>query len=428
MTAALGQVWLWWEPFLHGRAGLFLRFLATCLAFAAVALLLRRIADPVTRVRGHIVASIALIALLAGPMLTALVLGYGLVFWWVVEHAPSGRVRTTSIVGLVALQMAAPVFWLSTLGVPPAVRELVAFTTNMTQLRCWGYAWDRRARHAGAPVSLRDYAHYMLFFPAFVSGPLLSYDEFQAGRLGWYWAPGAGAPTEGLRVERHALVRILLGIAAVVPVLCLVDVMATGGYVAAASHGPGLAWAHAAGIYFGVYFGFSAWSEAAIGVGRLCGQQLPENFDAPHFSYGVADYWRRWNIRLGHWMRVYVYLPLGGGRPPGGGAWRVGRNVLAVFLGIALYHHLGGLKLIGPVLAGIPAFWAGWLLWAAFNIPATLLTRHWRRPERIGIGTVAVVAGTFLFNAMCLMTAFFPVDIPLARLVDIYRRLLFLAW
>jgi len=405
---------------LASRAGLFLRVLVASLTYVAAAAVARRVLAPEGRVWVHVVASVTLVAALATPLFAAIAAVYFLGFYALVESTPRGRLRTAGLVAAVALQVIAPIWWLPA---PPAtpilVRELVAFTTNMTQLRCWAYAWDRSHEDRPAP-SLRDYLHYMTFFPSFVGGPLLSFREFQAGRLAWYWSDGP--PTrlgEPFAIERRALVRVALGVAAALAAIQFVPVLAPKAYTAA-THGTLPAWGHAIAVYLAVYLGFSAWSEAAIGTGRLAGVVLPENFDHAHRSYGVADFWRRWNIRLGWWMREYVYLPLGGSRR------RLARNTTTVFLATAVYHHIGGLKLIGPAPMLWLDFYVGWLGWAALNTVGTLATRKLRPPATIGPREVAVIVATLLFSCVALQTAFFPAGLSWPKLVEIYRALFFL--
>jgi D-alanyl-lipoteichoic acid acyltransferase DltB (MBOAT superfamily) len=373
---------------LASRAGLFLRVLGASLAYIAVAALARWLLAPAHRAWALVATSVVLLAVLATPLLAAAAVVYFLAFYALVERCPRGPARTIAVIGVVAFQTAVPIWWLSALpGVTLLVRELVAFTTNMTQLRCWAYAWDRSHDDAPAP-GLRDYAHYMTFFPSFVGGPLLSFAEFQRGHLDWFWAsttpPRLADP---FRTEWHAGVRIAIGVVAGVCAIQFVPVLAPKAYLDAAT-GPVAAWSHAIAVYLAVYLGFSAWSEAAIGSARLCGIVLPENFDHAHLSYGIADFWRRWNIRLGWWMREYIYLPLGGNRR------RLWRNTTAVFLATAVYHHLGGLKLLGPALIGSFDFYLGWLGWAALNTVGTLATRHLRRPATLGPREIAVIVTT----------------------------------
>ena len=63
-----------------------------------------------------------------------------------------------------------------------------------------------------------------------------------------------------------------------------------------------------------IYFDFSGYSDMAIGLGRILGFHLPENFNYPYIARSVTEFWRRWHISLGSWLRDYVYIPLGGNR------------------------------------------------------------------------------------------------------------------
>src|SRR5690606_28744444 len=63
-----------------------------------------------------------------------------------------------------------------------------------------------------------------------------------------------------------------------------------------------------------IYADFSGYSDIAIGVARLLGFRLPENFDRPYQSTSVGEFWRRWHITLSTWLRDYLFYPLGGSR------------------------------------------------------------------------------------------------------------------
>lgn len=63
-----------------------------------------------------------------------------------------------------------------------------------------------------------------------------------------------------------------------------------------------------------IYLDFSAYSDMAIGMGRMIGLHYLENFDYPYISKSVTEFWRRWHISLGTFFRDYVYIPLGGNR------------------------------------------------------------------------------------------------------------------
>jgi alginate O-acetyltransferase complex protein AlgI len=84
-----------------------------------------------------------------------------------------------------------------------------------------------------------------------------------------------------------------------------------------------------------IYFDFSGYSDMAIGLGRMLGFHLPENFDYPYTARSVRDFWRRWHITLSTWFRDYLFVPLGGSRR---GSAKTYRNLLLVFLLCGLWH------------------------------------------------------------------------------------------
>jgi len=61
---------------------------------------------------------------------------------------------------------------------------------------------------------------------------------------------------------------------------------------------------------FQIYADFSGYSDMAIGVGKLLGLKIADNFKFPLFSLNIADYWRRWHITLTQWLTDYVFMPL----------------------------------------------------------------------------------------------------------------------
>jgi alginate O-acetyltransferase complex protein AlgI len=86
---------------------------------------------------------------------------------------------------------------------------------------------------------------------------------------------------------------------------------------------------------FQIYGDFSGYSDIAIGVSRLFGFDLKQNFATPYFSRDIAEFWRRWHISLSTWFRDYLYIPLGGSR--GGNLIKV-RNTFAIFLVSGFWH------------------------------------------------------------------------------------------
>lgn len=73
-------------------------------------------------------------------------------------------------------------------------------------------------------------------------------------------------------------------------------------------------WIAAVAYMLQIYFDFSAYSDMAIGLGRIFGFHFNENFDFPYISKSITEFWRRWHISLSTWFRDYIYIPLGGNR------------------------------------------------------------------------------------------------------------------
>ncbi len=84
-----------------------------------------------------------------------------------------------------------------------------------------------------------------------------------------------------------------------------------------------------------LYADFSGGMDVVLGVSQMLGLSLSENFDRPYFSQSVQEFWRRWHITLGAWLRNYVYIPLGGNRK--GKAWKA-VNTMITFLVSGLWH------------------------------------------------------------------------------------------
>lgn len=84
-----------------------------------------------------------------------------------------------------------------------------------------------------------------------------------------------------------------------------------------------------------LYLDFSAYSDMALGLGRMIGFHYPENFNYPYIAVSVRDFWRRWHISLSRFFRDYVYIPLGGNRVSTG---RLLLNLLAVWALTGFWH------------------------------------------------------------------------------------------
>lgn len=119
-----------------------------------------------------------------------------------------------------------------------------------------------------------------------------------------------------------------------------------------------------------IYFDFSGYSDAAIGVCNMFGIRLPKNFDFPYLSRSVGEFFRRWHISLGRWLFDFVYLPLGGSRH---GRLRTVLSLFAVWLFSALWHGSGATYLI----------WGAWFFF--FSVLEKFGIRLGRVPTLIAV-------------------------------------------
>lgn len=101
---------------------------------------------------------------------------------------------------------------------------------------------------------------------------------------------------------------------------------------------------------FQIYFDFSAYSDMAIGLGKIFGFNFLENFNYPYMAKSITDFWRRWHISLGTWFKEYVYIPLGGNR---GGIFKTLRNISLVWMLTGLWHGASWNFLLWGVYFGI---------------------------------------------------------------------------
>ena len=99
-----------------------------------------------------------------------------------------------------------------------------------------------------------------------------------------------------------------------------------------------------------IFFDFSAYSDMAIGLGRMLGFTFLENFNYPYISNSIKEFWRRWHISLSTWFRDYLYIPLGGNKV---GVKKLYRNLFIVFFATGLWHGASFNFIIWGMLHGV---------------------------------------------------------------------------
>lgn len=150
-------------------------------------------------------------------------------------------------------------------------------------------------------IGLLDYLNYTLCFPCIVAGPIQMHPDYEAGHTGRPDVFAIGG----------ALERIVIGMFKVFIISAALDALHTRAttYALAGEQPLVNAVAVVAGYAVYLYFNFSGYTDVVIGVGRLLGLKLPENFDRPFSSANFIEFWSRWHITLSTWLRTYVYTP-----------------------------------------------------------------------------------------------------------------------
>ncbi len=172
------------------------------------------------------------------------------------------------------------------------------------------------------------YLLYVFFFPKLLAGPIIKYHEMES-QLG-------ALPAARLDDISVGFLRFMLGVA---KKTLIADTLATGvDQIFAADPakiGSHDAWSGVIFFAFQIYFDFSGYSDMAIGIARMLGFRLRENFAMPYISCSVTEFWRRWHISLTTWIREYLYIPLGGNRVS---PVRLYFNLWICFLASGLWH------------------------------------------------------------------------------------------
>ena len=248
-------------------------------------------------------------------------------------------------------------------------------------------------------VRLRDYLLFVFLFPKLLAGPILKFHEIQSQ---------IARHSLGLDGLGEGLERFLTGLAKKVLIADTLAAPVEAVFAADPTQiGFGTAWFGALCFTVQIYFDFSGYSDMAIGLARMLGLRLPENFNQPYLATGFADFWRRWHISLSSWIREYLYVPLGGSRVS---ALRVYVNLWVCFLVSGLWHGANwtflawgafhglfvcadhaGLRRVWPripwaagVAATFPLVVIGWVLFRAPSISARRWACWGRWPTRCG--------------------------------------------
>jgi len=171
------------------------------------------------------------------------------------------------------------------------------------------------------------FALYISFFPQLIAGPIIQYKNIKK-QLYKRWIHLTGI--------NYGIRRFIEGLGKKVIFANTFAIIADIAFnTPAVELNSSIAWIGIIAYTLQIYFDFSGYSDMAIGLGRMFGFKLPENFNYPYISKSIREFWQRWHISLSNWFKEYLYIPLGGNKKK---KWITIINLLLVFLATSIWH------------------------------------------------------------------------------------------
>ena len=220
-----------------------------------------------------------------------------------------------------------PLLHLSWLGKPSWYGIALPLGISFIAFHKISFVIDLYKRRTTPPANFIEALLYILFFPQLIAGPIIRYHEIaqqirSRTRSSEQFLAGFFRFSRGL--GKKALIADPAG-----------GIVNTIFAMPPESLPVHYAWIGVLAYAVQIYFDFSGYSDMAIGLGQIVGFRFPENFNQPYTATSITDFWRRWHITLSNWMRLYLYIPLGGNQVE---PWRMYFNLWIVFLISGLWH------------------------------------------------------------------------------------------
>jgi alginate O-acetyltransferase complex protein AlgI len=209
----------------------------------------------------------------------------------------------------------------------PILPVIVPIGISFYTFEAISYTVDVYRRKIRAETDLSHFLLFILFFPHLVAGPIVRAADFlpQVRRpKRWSWVRA-----------RVGLGLCVLGLIKKMAIADRMAMFADPVFADPGSYRTDALWLASLAYLIQVYGDFSGYSDMALGTAHLLGYRLAWNFDLPYLATNVADFWRRWHISLGSWLRDYLFFPLGGSRA---GPWRTSINLFIVMAACGLWH------------------------------------------------------------------------------------------
>ncbi len=209
----------------------------------------------------------------------------------------------------------------------PELKIILPLGISFYIFQAISYTIDVYRKQVTPQKSLYKLALYITLFPQLIAGPIVKYHDF-FNQIN----------------ERHITVlnfytgirRFIVGLAKKVLIANTLGNVAERVFTQSPFNiSPYMVWIGYFCYGFQIYFDFSGYSDMAIGLARLFGFNILENFNYPYISRSMTEFWHRWHISLSSWFKEYVYIPLGGNKR---GIFITIRNLCFVFILTGLWH------------------------------------------------------------------------------------------
>jgi alginate O-acetyltransferase complex protein AlgI len=264
---------------------------------------------------------------------------------------------------------------------PPWTTVLLPIGISFYTFHSMSYMIDIYRQTSRAFRNPIDFSVYVAFFPQLIAGPIVRFHQI---------AEAIRSRSIDLQDLGEGSIRFSYGLFKKVLIADPIGEIAAPIFSTQADHlSMSVAWLGAIAYTFQLYFDFSGYCDMAIGLARMFGFHLPENFVRPYSALSITDFWRRWHMTLSAWFRDYLFIPMGGSRTSHA---RTYFNLIVVFVLVGLWHG---------------ANWT-FIVWGAYHGALLIVERvggqrvfEWSRfgPARQAVTFVLVVIGWVMFRA-----------------------------
>ncbi len=207
----------------------------------------------------------------------------------------------------------------------PLTNILLPIGISFYTFQILSYTIDVYRGEADVQKNLLNFAAYVSLFPQLIAGPIVRYTTVEKE---------LNERTHSLSDAAYGINRFIIGLSKKVLIANtlgeLVEIFKNTAEKTVLFY-----WVSAIAFMLQIYFDFSAYSDMAIGLGRIFGFHFLENFNYPFIAKSISEFWRRWHISLGTWFRDYVYIPMGGNRV---NTLKWIRNIIVVWFLTGFWH------------------------------------------------------------------------------------------